>query len=148
MHQKPAPASAGLFPGQQGCPFEPQATQPDPEQVVNGALHAAPPPDPQQGEPGVPHAPPLQPPAVHIPRPPGHVVPEAMHVPATQHPPPLQSLPSQQGWFVPPHVAHTPLRPQVFPAALQKAAADPTAEPAPASAPASPGTLGTPAQQL
>jgi hypothetical protein len=140
MHHEPAPASAGLFPWQQGCPFDPQAVQLDPEQAVKGAVQAALPPDPQHDAPAVPHDPPEQPPPVHMPWPPGHVVPEPTHVPATQHPPPLQSFPSQQGWFVPPQLAHRPLRPQVFPAAVQKAAGDPAS--------ADPASPGTPAQQL
>jgi hypothetical protein len=158
MHQKPGPASAGLLPGQQGWPLDPHATQLEPEHVVKGAVQVAAGPVPQQGDPSVPHAPPEQPPpAAHMPRPPGHMVPVATQVPVTQHPPPVQSFPSQQGWFVPPQLAHTPLRPHAFPAALQKAAANrgpasPTpASPAAASpAPASPAaaTGGSPAQQL
>lgn len=131
-HQKPVPASAGLLPGQQGCPFDPHAAQLELEHVVNGAVQDALPADPQQVDPCVPHVPPEQPPLVHMPRLPEHAVPEATQVPATQQPPPLQSFPSQHGWFVPPQLAHTPLRPHVFPAALQKAAADPEPPGAPA----------------
>jgi hypothetical protein len=164
MHQKPVPASAGLLPAQQGWPLDPQGTQLEPEHVVKGAVQVAAGPVPQQGEPAVPHAPSEQaPPAAHMPRPPGHMVPVATQVPVTQHPPPAQSFPSQQGWFVPPQLAQTPLRPHVSPEALQKAAAKrgpastTPASPAPASpaspaspAPASPGpaTAGSPAQQL
>jgi hypothetical protein len=114
---------------------------------VKGAVQVAAGPVPQQGDPSVPHAPAEHAPLLaHMPRPPGHMVPVATQVPATQHPPP-QSFPSQQGWFVPPQLAQRPLRPQVFPEALQKAAASPgLASPAPASlAPASPASPASPA---
>ncbi len=80
---------------QQGVPRWPQAVHFPALQVVLGAVHA---PlaglDPQQGRPGPPQLPQL--PAEQTPSPrPTQVAPALMQIPATQHPPPSQLLPSQ-----------------------------------------------------
>jgi hypothetical protein len=96
LHQYTAPASpAGPFPAQQGCPIAPHSTHWPLAHAENGAVQPA--PASQHGLPTTPHAPPLQPPAAQLPCPLPHEFPDCTQVPETQHPPRLQSIPSQHG---------------------------------------------------
>jgi len=76
-----------------------------------------PPPPPvvmQQGCPTAPQLPQL--PLEQVPATAGHADPEPVQSCCTQHPPPEQLLPGQQGWPAPPHAAQTPLAHAVPPA--------------------------------
>ena len=95
---------------QHGSPLPPQATHVVVAalHVLKGAVHPTLPA--QHALPIAPHVAllPTQAPAVHVPAVPPHLAAGATHMLLlwSQHPPPVQRLPSQQGLPVVPHVAH------------------------------------------
>jgi hypothetical protein len=95
---------------QHGSPLPPQATHVVVAalHVLKGAVHPTPPT--QHALPIAPQVAllPTQAPAVHVPAVPPHLAVGATHMLLlwSQHPPPVQRLPSQQGLPVVPHVAH------------------------------------------
>jgi hypothetical protein len=93
---------------QQGAPNSPQLAQIPAMHSVPGAVHATVPRlSPQHCRPGAPQLP--HAPALHIPPPsPTQLLPTAMQIPETQHPPLLQLLPWQHGVPGPPQAGTLP----------------------------------------
>jgi hypothetical protein len=104
------PAAVQVRPEQQGWPGPPHAAHCPAAQLAPLAVQVARPGgivSLQQLWPTAPQLPQL--PLLQLPPTLGQVDPEPVHRPATQQPPPLQALPSQQDWPAPPHGAQTSL---------------------------------------
>jgi|SRR5665213_2284793 len=117
---RPEPQELSAPPPQQAAARLPHAVHVPPEQRVPEAVQViGPPPPPSEVEPPqhtwltFPQAVPVavwQDPAVHIPLVPAPVQapPLAVHIPASQQPPPLQALAAQQIWPEPPQATVVP----------------------------------------
>jgi hypothetical protein len=92
----PQNSSPPVNPTQHASPRPPHGAQVAVWQLMNSVVQ---PTAPQQAWPTSPHVPPRQPPLVHVPSGAVHALPLAMHFFAllSQQPPPVQTLPSQQG---------------------------------------------------